>query len=551
MTVSSREGFSPSAPLEAEMSLEPDWRLDPMADPQDARVTRLVLLVWVVVFCLPRSAAATTLTVPTDHGTIQAALSAAASGDTVVVLPGTYAGPENRDLSFAGKNLVVLGSGPDVTIIDCAGSPSEPHRGFDFRDGEGPSAVLDGLTIRNGYSVNWSGGINCRGSSPTVRNCVIEDCTAATFGGGMGIWFGSAPRLVACSFLRNSAATVGGGLGVTGAAVTLDGCELRSNEAVQSGGGGIDVANGEVAIANCEIEANRAGGSGGGIRVFSHHAEISRSRIVGNSATLTGGAITGLFATVVIDEVLITGNTSGDGAGLWAGSNSVWRIQSSTVAGNNASRNGGGLFVLGNGLFVETTIFRGSCAVEGAEVYVGENTSGPATVPFSCCALDTSQVGGPGVIDYTDGYVLSLDPRFCTPVPCEAAPTIGGDLALADDSPCLPANNACGVLIGALQEGCAAASLPDAVASPLEPHAYPSPLRSFDTLRLRLAEGDRRADLHDVAGRRVAAVWNGQGHSVTTGDVVSWRLALLPAGTYYLRVIGKSGSRTAKIVVTQ
>ena len=35
----------------------------------------------------------------------QAGINAAVSGDTVQVAPGTYTGPSNRNLDFAGKNI--------------------------------------------------------------------------------------------------------------------------------------------------------------------------------------------------------------------------------------------------------------------------------------------------------------------------------------------------------------------------------------------------------------------------------------------------------------
>ncbi len=82
-----------------------------------------------------------------DFLTIQEGLDAASPGDTVLIAPGVYTGPQNRDVSYAGKDLFVMPLlARDPVIIDCQGL----GRGFVFNGGEGPGAVLDGIEIRNG-----------------------------------------------------------------------------------------------------------------------------------------------------------------------------------------------------------------------------------------------------------------------------------------------------------------------------------------------------------------------------------------------------------------
>ena len=68
---------------------------------------------------------------PADFSTIQAALDAAAAGDTIIVRDGIYTGTGNRDIDFGGKAVHLRSeNGPQNCIINCQGTELEPHRGF-------------------------------------------------------------------------------------------------------------------------------------------------------------------------------------------------------------------------------------------------------------------------------------------------------------------------------------------------------------------------------------------------------------------------------------
>src|SRR5262245_16642221 len=61
----------------------------------------------------PSSAAFTTITVPTDFLTIQSAIDAADSGDTIRILAGIY----TEQLTIS-KDLTIMGSGVESTIVN-------------------------------------------------------------------------------------------------------------------------------------------------------------------------------------------------------------------------------------------------------------------------------------------------------------------------------------------------------------------------------------------------------------------------------------------------
>src|SRR4051812_5962215 len=122
-------------------------------------MSRVILTACLLIGMSASSAAAQILRVVDDDGhgtpancddptaafaTVRGAMAASASGDTVLVCPGTYV--ESR-LNFNGKGIVVRSTdGAATTIID--GNLSGTV--FIFASGETSASVLEGFTIRNG-----------------------------------------------------------------------------------------------------------------------------------------------------------------------------------------------------------------------------------------------------------------------------------------------------------------------------------------------------------------------------------------------------------------
>ena len=69
-----------------------------------------------------------------DAPTVQAAIDSADNGDVIELADGIYTGDGNRDLNNSEKWFLLRSQSgnPEACIIDCQGSPTEPHRGIIF-----------------------------------------------------------------------------------------------------------------------------------------------------------------------------------------------------------------------------------------------------------------------------------------------------------------------------------------------------------------------------------------------------------------------------------
>lgn len=258
------------------------------------------------------------------HTRVQDAITSAASGDTVVVNPGTY----RENLVFTGADLHLRGTAPvdpDVvaaTVLD--GRLLGPV--IELEGGETAACIIEGFTIRSGQS-DQGGGINGRFSEATIRNNVIEENVALNQGGGL-----------------------------SGCEGRIEGNTIRLNRA--EFGGAFASCNGEI-VSNT-IRDNRATDSGGAFNRCA--AAVRKNIIVGNTALNQGGAIQ--RGSGPIEDNFIERNTALEGAGLMVCSGAV---RGNTIQGNVAQLRGGGVSTC-NGT-VEGNLIRKNGAPQGGGLY--------------------------------------------------------------------------------------------------------------------------------------------------------------------------------------
>jgi predicted outer membrane repeat protein len=458
---------------------------DPDHEGNRMRVLAAALILVAVVI---RIASATTYLVRPegtgDYPTIQAAIDAAANGDTVALANGTFTGNGNRDIDFLGKAITARsGSGdPDSCAIDCGGSAADPHRGFRFHSGEGSASVLVGMTITRGYALR-GGGILCEtASGPSIVNCVLARNTAAGVspdgGGGMGCYDSSAPSLESCTFVENSAIEHGGGIYCDGSSPTLDDCEFVGNMATGSygHGGGVHLYRSSGQVTGCLFATNYAGGLGGGVLCAESSPVIADCHFLGNSGRSGGGLFCWDFSSPEVvgcdfsDNLARSGDGggvccsdssaptlaqcafSGNSAGLWGGGIATWNsaptISHCTIADNVASEDGGGAFFRSS---IPMSPLLESCIIAFSRAGVGIACDGNST-PFLFCCDVYGNVDGDWVGCIADQLGqngnISGDPLFCG----EYSPA--EPLAIHENSPCAPAQQPVCGLIGANEVGC-------------------------------------------------------------------------------------------------
>jgi hypothetical protein len=185
----------------------------------------------------------------------------------------------------------------------------------------------------------------------------------------------------------------------------------------------------------------------------SHTVQVGGATTVIRSCRLMGNHGLGMFLSFADTEVYDTLITGNNGGGVFSAGGSDPLFVRCTITGNRARR-GGGISVgeLGDIRLVQSVVW-GNCAdLAGDEIFVFQGV-----VQAECSIINTEGLAtdAGGSFDF-DEHTISVDPLFCDPASCEAAPTLEGDYHVSQTSPCLPAFSPCGQPIGALGEGCAA-----------------------------------------------------------------------------------------------
>lgn len=439
---------------------------------------RLTLSCLALIILAPGAQAATHR-VPSEYPTIQAGIDACQDGDTVLVAAGTYTGVGNTGLRFNGLRFVLRSEeGSGATTIDCLGN----GEAFSLSQDGSSEAIIEGFTVQ-GADSNPGGAVQANGDTLTIRNCRFVDNVSA-FGGAIHATNGVV-RIERCLFEGNLASYSGGAVATSlEPYLEVVDSEFHDNRA-GAGGGAISVGSADsVVVRDCLFSGNRAGAIGAGALLVGPHATVERVSFIENSSDWDGGALllSGSDATTrvldclfirncaegrdggaiamglgpynpgsaIIEDCLFYGNVASFGGGaVSCGDYSAPTFRRCTFVENSASAGRGGALSL---------YWHSEPILEQVIIALSPRGGGIRALEWSLPHLSCSDVWGNvdgNFINFEDPTGsegnISADPRFCGTQP--------DDFTLQASSPCAPANNTCGVLMGLYGVDCDSVSV--------------------------------------------------------------------------------------------
>ncbi len=234
-----------------------------------------------------------------------------------------------------GKIVIINGTGSRFSAIDGMGE----DRVFDVRNGA--HLILNDVTVRNGF-------VFIEVIDPDIFT-IREDYSSDEAGGGIKV-DRAALTLNRVAVVKNAASVGGGGIDILSSDVEINASRIHDNNVVGFGGG-LSIMNSRVDINDSAITKNINSGQtiifGGGIFNSASdggdYLNITRSTISGNRALRDGGGIYHQFGALKIVNSTISTNTAGKwGGGLFNADTLFWTdvdLIHTTITKNDAIGN--------------------------------------------------------------------------------------------------------------------------------------------------------------------------------------------------------------------
>ena len=272
-------------------------------------------------------------------------------------------------------NEVILDGEGNLTV-----DGDDDHRVFSLlRAGR---AVFRNMTIQRGYTEGAGAAIYNFGSDLFVEGCsVVDNKSLEQIGGGI-YSFDGVLEIVGSTISRNEA-LLGGGVSCGG-----DDLTVRDSFVTDNIGGGIDNL-GTLLVAGTTITGNLSSFGGGGI-ANGGDLVLLRSVVSANEGSRGGGVLNA--GSMFMFGTTVEGNAAEEGGGvygydatrfggdLWLSNLALLDVADSTISNNTAQR-GAGIYSIALRTAVWNSTFSGNDASEeGGALYLGGTTLGASTI---------------------------------------------------------------------------------------------------------------------------------------------------------------------------
>ena len=251
----------------------------------------------------------------------------------------------------------------------------------------GSQLSVSNSTISGNTAKRAGGGIEDNSGTSTLTLTNVNLNNNSVFGppgngGGFHITGAGNATIIGGTVNGNSASLEGGGLWNGTGTMTINGTTINGNistgNAADDGGAGIFNNGGTLNITNAMVTNNLStgtSGSGGGLLSLAGIVTVLNSTFDGNSANRAGGAIEAINGTLNITTSSLINNdvdgtagtpNPGNGGAIHISAITNTTINGGTVSGNEARREGGGLWnqtgsvMTINNLTVDSNVARGN-----------------------------------------------------------------------------------------------------------------------------------------------------------------------------------------------
>ena len=288
-----------------------------------------------------------------------------------------------------------------------------------------------------------------------------------------------------------------------GSHVTMRDCIFRDNVSTYDGAAIFMRHDGSsLALSDCEFIDNYGRLSGAVTAIEDTYLDVDRCTFIGNTTDVRAACLYAWYSTIDVSSSVFMNNTSFDiSGGVGFGGGSTGSVLNNTFYGNY-SQNYSSIYVGSSGVTVTGNIIAGEKS--GYGLFATDDTE------HTCNLFWDNELGDLDPFLDPDPTEIFDDPLFCDPE--------SEELSIAYESPAAPANNDCGVLIGALEPAChitdVATEQPARGHGALEELALhqnsPNPFNPSTRITYYLPESARVAiDIYDVQGRLVSRLVDG------------------------------------------